>query len=519
VQKSHGCEIANAHIVHYCPRKRPIFSIMWPSPKHVREIFARWRPARSHRWSRRPATPALAVPNLKAPRSRATLQGRPGSYRQMFSNLIAIALSSVLVGAPSGARSLMPGELAVVSSGALVLVTSGRTRRVVTGAGTVSQPAWSPGGKWVAFLQGGSALWAVGADGSGAHRVSPAGGDVSEFSWVRGRKGGDLAFSMSDKTSYASKIYVAAPAAPKLREIGAYSELIDFSVAPSGNALAVSYRQGPPPAGNRPPAWKGVLAVVPLNGVNGGPRRVVYTLPQGGYVLLGPGWWPDGKGLLFWDDPAGSASIAADGLSLDSLDLATGRVSTLATTLTYSNWVSWSPTGKTVAVVSGGNRIIWDSAKHLVLCSVPSVHCHHVPLPSPNSMSLDPTWTPAGSLVYDVAPASTSPGALVPPGPSINGTIPFSERNVEAWYGRMGLHQLGPSGSSGHRLAGAPTGAHDPLALPDGILFVRGAPAGLWYLPTGAPSAERVANGLAVPSQYGNYYGYIPWYEDFAWHA
>lgn len=434
----------------------------------------------------------------------------------MFSNLIAIALSSVLVGAPAGTRSPMPGELAVVSSGKLVLVTAGGSRPVATGAGAVSQPAWSPGGKWVAFLQGGSALWAVQADGLGAHRVSPAGGQVSGFGWVQGRQDGDLAFSVLNTASYTSKIYVAAPAAPKLREIGAFSELIGFSVAPSGNALAVSYRQGPPPAAGKAPTWKGVLALVPLNG---GPRRVVYSLPQGGYVLPGPGWWPNAKGLLFWDDPAGSASIAADGLALDSLDLATRKVSTLATTLTYGNWVSWSPSGKTVAVVAGGNRVIWDSAKHVVVCSVPAVHCHGVPLPSSKMMSLDPTWTPSGSLVYDVAPANVSPGALAPPGLSIARSAPFSERNVGAWYGRMELYQSGPSGSGGHRLAGAPTGAHDPLALPHGLLFVRGAGAGLWYLPTGTSSAERVATGLASPSQYGNYYGYVPWYQDFAWHA
>jgi hypothetical protein len=42
----------------------------------------------------------------------------------------------------------------------------------------------------------------------------------------------------------------------------------------------------------------------------------------------------------------------------------------------------------------------------------------------------------------------------------------------------------------------------------------------LWYLRgDGATSAVRVAGGLASPSQYGNYYGYVAWYQDFAWHA
>ena len=319
---------------------------------------------------------------------------------------------------------------------------------------------------------------------------------------------------MVNTASYSSDIFVGAPSSTKPREFGAYSDLIGFSVAPSGSALAVSYRDGPSPAPGKSPTWKGVLSVVPLSGV---PQRVVYTLPEGGYVDLRPGWWPDGKGLLFWDDPAGSASIGADGLALDSLDLATGRLATLATTLTYNNWVSWSPNGNTVAIVAGGNRIIWDSAKHLVLCAMPAAHCHSVPPPSTNLMSLDPTWTASGSLVYDLAPGTASPSALSPPGLALVGNAPFTQPNVATWYGQMGLYEASPSGAGGHPMAGTPAGAHDPLALPEGLLFVRGA--GLWYLSAGTASAVRVAGGLASPSQYGNYYGYIAWYQDFDWHA
>lgn len=226
----------------------------------------------------------------------------------------------------------MPGELAVVSTGKLVLVVGGKPGHVVPGAGAATEPEWSSDGKWVAFLRGGSALWVVRADGAGTHQLSPAGADVSEFAWSG--QGERLAFSVSGKASYSSKIFLATPTSTKLRELGAYPDLIGFSVAPSGGALAVSYRKGAPPTPGNAPTWKGLLAVVPLAG---GPGQAVYTLAKGGYVLPGPGWWPDGKGLLFWDDPAGSASIAADGLALDSLDLATGRVSTLTTTLTYES--------------------------------------------------------------------------------------------------------------------------------------------------------------------------------------
>jgi len=417
---------------------------------------------------------------------------------------LAAALATARAAAPASAGSALPGELAVVSSGKLVLSTSGKPSLAVAGAGAgaASQPSWSADGKWVAYLRGGSALWVVRADGAGAHQVSPAGDDVSEFAWVPGQQSEEIAFSVFNTASYSSKIFLAAPASPKLHEFGAYSDLIGFSVSPSGTALAVSSRQGPPPSGDKAPAWKGVLAIVPLAG---GPPRTVYTLAEGGYVDLRPGWWPDGKGLLFWDDPAGSASIAADGLPLDSLDLATGRVSTLATTLTYSNWLSWSPTGGLLAVVAGGDRIIWDSGKHLLVCAMPAARCRPVPLASSDLMSLDPAWTSAGSLVYDVAPQ----------GLSLKGA-PFTQQNVATWYGHTRLYVASDPASGGHELAGAGAGAHDPQSLPDGLIFVRGA--ALWYLPAGATSAARIAGGLASPSQYGNYYGYVAWYQDFAWH-
>ncbi|MGC8628568.1 MAG: hypothetical protein ACP5VR_13665, partial [Acidimicrobiales bacterium] len=237
--------------------------------------------------------------------------------------------------------------------------------------------------------------------------------------------------------SRAAKIFLTSVPTASVSTVGTYSNLVGFRVAPSGRDIAVSYRAGKPPAGTEVPTWEGVLRIVPLAGGTG---RVVYTLPKGGYVMLEQGWWPDGKGLLFWDDPAGSASIAADGLALDSLDLRTGRVSTLATMLTYRNWVAWSPGGSELALVAGPNRIIWDNAKHIVLCKMPAARCRPVPLPRQGFMALGPAWTPAGSLVYDVAPAAASPAALVPPGLKVIGNGPFSLATVGEWYSGARLY-------------------------------------------------------------------------------
>jgi dipeptidyl aminopeptidase/acylaminoacyl peptidase len=425
----------------------------------------------------------------------------------MFAKLLLIASSLSL--ASAGAAHAWPGKLAVVSGGRLVLLApSGR--HVVNGPGAPSDPAWSPDGRWVAFLRGGEALWAASSTGADAHRVSPAGSSVSAFHWVPGGSGETLAFSANRPSAESSTVFLASASSTALHALGTYRNFLGFSVAPSGKQLAVSYRAGLPPTGSSPPRWKGVLRVVPLAG---GPGRVVYTLPQGGYVLLSPGWWPNGKGLLFWADPAGSASIAADGLPLDSLDLVNGKVSQLATTLTYLNWVAWSPAGTELAIVAGGDRILWDSGKHLVVCFMPAARCNPVPLLSPAAMALDPAWTPQGGLVYDVAPANRSPGALAPPGVKMPANQPFGKAAVTAWYSHMRLYEgVKPLGD-------VPEGAHDALPTPQGLFFLRGAD--LFWLATGAPHPVQVATGLTSPGYYGagNYYGYIAWYEALAWHS
>ena len=339
---------------------------------------------------------------------------------------------------------------------------------------------------------------------------------MDEFYWVPANNREMLAFSVRYARSRASKIFLASAPTTSVSAVGTYNNLIGFSVAPSGGDLAVSYRAGKPPAGTEAPTWEGVLRIVPLAGGTG---RVVYTLPKGGYVMLEPGWWPNGKGLLFWDDPAGSASVAADGLALDSLDLATGKVSPLTTMLTYRNWISWSPSGRELALVAGPNRIIWDNAKHIVLCKMPAAQCRPVPLPRRGSMALCPAWAPAGSLVYDLALGTTSPAALVPPGLKVIGNGPFNLATVDEWYSGMRLYESSSLVASGHPLASAPKGAHDPLVTRRGLFFIRGA--GLWWLGNGASQPLEVASGLEGPGYYGagNYYGYIAWYKELAWHS
>jgi len=423
---------------------------------------------------------------------------------------------------PVGTPRAWPGELAVVSGARLVVIT-GHESHAVSGPGLPSEPKWSPDGTWVAFLRSGTQLWAARSSGADAHRVSPAGLSVSEFSWASVEAREILVFSASHAPSGASQapsatgtVLLASANSTAVRILGTYPDLIGFSVAPSGKQLAISYRAGRPPAGDEAPTWKGVVRIVPLAG---GPSRAVYSLPAGGYALLGPGWWPDGKGLLFWDDPEGSASIAADGLPLDSLDLATGKVSTLGTMLTYPNWISWSLSGKQLAFVAGPNRVVWDSGKHLVLCHMPTDSCRPVPLQSKGTMALDPAWAGDGSLVFDIAPGTTSPVAVVPTGLKVTGNAPFDQATVARWYAAMRLWVARLPAATGHPLAHSPLGAHDPLPAPGGIFFLRAD--SLYWLANGASHPSEVVTGISSPGYFGasSYYGYMAWQDAFAWHA
>jgi hypothetical protein len=477
---------------------------------------------------------------MRLPRS-AALQSR---RRAALAGVVAVVvgLNGTLIGPVAGAVPSRPmanataagwrgnGELAVVSGGRLHLLGNAGGSYLVNGPGAPSEPAWSPDGEWVAFLRTPatsgaegpiSTLWVARRDGADAHRLSAAGADVSQFAWGPAGEGEIVAFSVINAPRYTSRILMAAPGSGAARVFGTFSDLIGFNWAPSGDALAISYRTV---LADQPGAGTGYLDIAPLDGKAG---HTVYTLADNGYVDLAS-WWPDGKGLLFWNDPAGSASIAADGLSLDSLDLSTLQVRALATTLVHGDWVAWSPSGKTVAVVAGDNREIWYSGKDVELCTIPAAACRRLPMPSDDVMSLDPAWAATGSLIYVLAPAVGPSRAGAPPttttttanGAGWDPSGPWTSQNVTAWYDAQRLFTAGGAGAGPRALAGAPTGAHNPTVTGDGLLYVRDG--ALWY--TAGPAAGGrhtpvdVAVSLESPSPYGNFYGYIAWSEDFAWH-
>jgi TolB protein len=285
-----------------------------------------------------------------------------------------------------------------------------------------------------------------------------------------------------------------------------------FAWSPDGRLLAFSGWRAPPPRQN----INDRLYTVPTSG-RASTSTVRYRAtfnppPHGGENGIRiAGWWPDGKGILFWLDPYHSSSIAADGLELYSLDLATGTVHRLAKTLTYPDWLAFAPTGDRVLLVAGGPRPAYYG-KRLMLCRE-SGSCQAV-VERQGVVSFDPAWSPDGREI-----AFTEAHALVAWGFS-------SKAPLRNWIRSHTLRIANADGSNPHQVTAAGNGVYDPEWSRDGrgILFVRDN--ALWFdANVGASSPQKVAQlfpartriGFASPCCGLFYYGHVQWDSLFAW--
>ncbi len=421
-------------------------------------------------------------------------------------------------GGLSGA-SVLPGqgELAYIAAGQLNLLggSAGALHRVRL-PGLASAPSWSPDHRWLAvqvsppapasnpYQAEPTVLYVLRADGSGIRPLTPKTWTTQQYAWAPARD--ELAAVVTPPATGAripaTRLETIEPVSGAVRVLLSAPAIVGAAWSPNGKTLAAGKGETSGQPGSDSFHWIGKLETLPASG---GPATVVRSW-AGGLLELA-GWWPDGSGLLYWPDPQGSASLAADGLPLDSIQL--GATSAprmlIASMLVHSSWIAFAPGGHELAAVSGGNREIWLGGKAIAICGQ-SASCRLVLNPA-GTVSTQPSWSPAGRLTFARGSASG------PFGP--NGGADFSLAWITRWDATQRIWSTAGNGTGQARVAGTGAGALDPIWAKNGaLMFVRDN--WLWLLPAEGGSAKRVAGPLNDITN-NTYYGYVPYPQLIAW--
>lgn len=351
-------------------------------------------------------TPMPPSNSLPTPSSRPEATATGASYK------------SVVSPPPDGHlafdSNLMPQKkLAYVSQGNLWIFDSTTQKSVqITGkagtpSGLVGQIGWSYDGMWLAYTlkvsdTSETAVWITHTDGRANHFAV----GFDNFNWS------PVKDEFVSSGSLAKRgLYITSADDLVTREMSNSNDSAPVW-SPDGSTIAYTGDFIPGVATYVPTATpsssnRNLAVILTIRAVGGFPPVEHFTSNPGeGINLLS--WWPSGKGLLFQVVPANAASMAADGLPLQSLSLGTPNAApqTLVKSLIHTSWVAWSPKADKFVAVEGSGRELWQN-KVLVVCDVVATSCQ--PLPQPSDMvSLDPAWSPDGSKIAFVRALSTN---------------------------------------------------------------------------------------------------------------
>jgi hypothetical protein len=448
------------------------------------------------------------------------------------------------------------GEVAVISRGHAWVLDGGHgtLRRLVTPVGySPSSPVFSHDGRWLAYLvtRDGhpyrpSELWIAHGDGTGAHRVR--GVTVNQFvGWspradlvavgtgesTLAPRGTPTALAVVAPDGRARVLFARSAEPPTLMRGAIWS----VAWSPDGRSLAVSTYSPDRDAGTQ-------ILDVPVAGAT---RPTVWFSARSSQRLAGAlscgsdcsaddaiaelaGWWPK-WGIAFWVFTSGMTHNS-DSTPLAVITKPGARPRVLAQTLSdgVTDAVA-AGAGDELAVVTSGASAGRDYAigKAVARCSPDSFSCAALPGASSwtgrpltcrpcfapaagpgSAVSLDPDWSPDGSLLAYVKAPAFRAGAGNP------SLAWFHAHRLEVWNSR----------TDRTRRIGAIDGASLPTWSRDGKSLLYVSDDGLWLADAATGKAVEIEHPLYRASSWKHvattslaFYGQIPWSKQFSWYT
>jgi hypothetical protein len=378
------------------------------------------------------------------------------------------------------------GRLAFVSEGRLYLLDATALTAVSRPGQSVSNPQFSPDGRFLTYAARSGTEYLAHADGTGARPVGPAFGTQT---WL---PDGDLIAGRTIWRVGATGLLTRVAAVP--RGLVAWSPDGGRYVFFDGTARKLSGGRvdgtgtldvAASLAGPRATWYTTHTSFTPRNGVQGNELDDALVLP-------------DNRGILFRLDPGGSSSVAEDGLTVYLLRAPGNKPITLASTVAFS--VSLGA-GGSFALTNGLDRYA-TLTKNVEVCSAAAGRCASVPARH-GQISFDPAFSPGGAtLAYVQAPPTSQED--------------FEQRHVVAWYATHTLWTLAPGGAP-REIPGA-TGASTPTWSADGRTILYTAHDALWIVgANGRGTPVRIAGPLFDPLRWPASWFQVDWQDQFAW--
>lgn len=481
-----------------------------PSPEALAAIVARPVPAvppRRRRAARRgpggvgrrgPASRPVALRRVLAAAAAVALLflGAEGS-RVLSSPRAAATVHLTTEAGPPPVPPLAPA--AIVTSSGLLVTSAHRGAAERVARGPTANPEWSPDGQWLAYLapDGAHGQSLVVSRPDGSHRRVVARGESLDFIW-------SPTADVLAVTSAAGGLAVVPVDGPARWIVPRGHPVDSFAWAPGGDAIALSE-----PAGSRGREDLSVLATGG-RGLPSAPTGLLYIGPVDTGLLVAS-WWPDGRGVLVWEDRGYSYKAEQAGLPLFSLHFGPhGAVEASRVTRhripVVLPWLAWSPSGAELAVVVGGGWLPWAN-KQVELCQMPAFSCRPVPTPA-GTVSLDPAWSPDGTrLAFVVATASSR----LPKGAT-----------VDEWYPTRRLYLASADGSDVTEVTGAGAGVAAPTWVEGGTAIGYSTADGVAVISSSGGHSRLVLSGLSGAESSGagpDAFGKLPWQGVAAWSA